>query len=201
MVAGIYFAIYRRFIVAYAQLQRIDANAKSPLLVHIQESAAGASVLRAYSLMEDWTAKSDRLVDETTRAFNAFNSAGRWLAVRVEAMGALILVCVGFLAWYYDELSASLVGEFPFPAQEARARGVESGKEGEIHEAHTRARRPGENGTFYTVGRTAVFTVRRADGHVSTLPPLAAAAGLRSSYVGWRLRRPWEMTASTRQAS
>jgi hypothetical protein len=96
--------------VAYAQLQRIDANAKSPLLIHLQESAAGASLLRAYSLMDEWTAQSDRLVDDTTRAFNAFNSAGRWFAVRVEAMGALILICVGFLAWYYDQLSASLVG-------------------------------------------------------------------------------------------
>lgn len=178
-MAGIYFAIYRRFIVAYAQLQRIDANAKSPLLVHIQESAAGASVLRAYSLMEDWTAKSDRLVDETTRAFNAFNSAGRWLAVRVEAMGALILVCVGFLAWYYDELSASLVGE---SRRGGPSEVVQNEDDREIMRHHMRARRPREHGCIYTVRRPRPLLVlsvrvRRADGHVSTLPPLQGLDG------------------------
>lgn len=72
--------MYRRFIVAYTQLQRMDANGRSPVLMHLGECHAGAAVLRAFGRMHDFVAHADAITDQSSCMFHTFNSAGRWFA-------------------------------------------------------------------------------------------------------------------------
>ena len=70
--------MYRRFARSYAQLQRMDSNARSPVMIHFKESYNGAAVLRAFHRMDDYTAIADQMIDTSSQAFYTYNSAGRW---------------------------------------------------------------------------------------------------------------------------
>eukprot|EP00238_Polyblepharides_amylifera_P010165 CAMPEP_0196593128 /NCGR_PEP_ID=MMETSP1081-20130531/74750_1 /TAXON_ID=36882 /ORGANISM="Pyramimonas amylifera, Strain CCMP720" /LENGTH=499 /DNA_ID=CAMNT_0041917015 /DNA_START=203 /DNA_END=1702 /DNA_ORIENTATION=+ len=107
LVIFLFFKLYNRFVVGYAQLQRLDSNSRSPVLMHLRESFTGAPVIRASRLEEEYIAISDQLTDLSSVSFHTFNSAGRWFAIRLESMGAFILCCVGVLAWYFGNVSGS----------------------------------------------------------------------------------------------
>jgi ABC-type multidrug transport system fused ATPase/permease subunit len=99
LVCGLAIAAYAlgvsRFAAAYAQLQRLDANTRSPLQVHVQESLTGAPVIRASGATFRFVDGCDARCDASARATAAFTLAGRCFAVRLETLGAAVLLSVG----------------------------------------------------------------------------------------------------------
>ena len=59
----------RLYINTARQLKRIDAVRKSPVFSHYEESVAGATSIRAYGKVEEFIEKSDKLTDESQRAW------------------------------------------------------------------------------------------------------------------------------------
>jgi ABC-type multidrug transport system fused ATPase/permease subunit len=84
-----------RFISAYSQLQRLEANARTPLQVHVQEALAGAAIVRAFGASERFVAACDAHCDTAAAASLAFQSAGRWFSVRLEMAAGAVLLSVG----------------------------------------------------------------------------------------------------------
>lgn len=99
LVCGLGIAAYAvgisRFAAAYAQLQRLDANTRSPLQVHVQESLSGAHIIRAAGAAARFVDGCDARCDASARATAAFTLAGRCFAVRLETLGACVLLSVG----------------------------------------------------------------------------------------------------------
>ena len=71
---ALFFVIYsavtlqRFYVVTANQLRRLNSVRNSPIYSHFGESITGASSIRAYSLTEEFTEESDRLIDRMQMA-------------------------------------------------------------------------------------------------------------------------------------
>lgn len=127
----ILFAIPLLFLYAYCQhyylstsreLKRLDSSTRSPIYAHFQETLYGCGSIRAFGQEDRFIEFSSKkgmslkfiLVDENQRAYYPSVSSNRWLAVRLEAIGALIVfgsASFGVLSLYFhQEISSSTIG-------------------------------------------------------------------------------------------
>ena len=108
-------AVYAVCHVAYlrsgVQMQRLFAQTQSPLVSHIEESLAGGATIRAFQAEARFRARLHSLNDDASASFLCFVGVGRWLAMRLEVIGAIVslstaLACILFRA----QLTGSLAG-------------------------------------------------------------------------------------------
>ena len=71
---------------------------KSPIYSHFGETLSGVATIRAFTLQSDFIKQSERLVDDNQKANFPAIVANRWLAVRLEMVGNLIIFCSALLA-------------------------------------------------------------------------------------------------------
>lgn len=90
-VMYIYSYMQRYYLASSRELKRLDSVSKSPIYAHFSETLAGASTIRAYRQSHRFSLESEWRVDNNARAWFAGVAANRWLAVRLEGLGALIL--------------------------------------------------------------------------------------------------------------
>lgn len=110
VLVGYYF-VQRVYVASSRQLKRLESVSKSPIYSHFGESLAGASVIRAYGAQDRFIKESQRRVDVNHRA--AFTSviSNRWLAVRLETVGNLIIFASAlFAVLARHSLTGGLVG-------------------------------------------------------------------------------------------
>lgn len=75
----------------------MDSVSRSPIYAHFQESLGGVSTIRAFRQQERFTLENEWRVDANLRAYFPSVSANRWLGVRLEFIGAVvILAAAGF---------------------------------------------------------------------------------------------------------
>lgn len=95
-------ALTYKWIQAYylrtsRELKRLDSVSKSPVYAHFQESLGGVSTIRAFRQQERFSLENEWRVDANLRAYFPSVSANRWLGVRLEFIGAVvILAAAGF---------------------------------------------------------------------------------------------------------
>ncbi|KJH40322.1 hypothetical protein DICVIV_13738 [Dictyocaulus viviparus] len=109
-----YLIILQRFYVSTSrQLKRLESASRSPIYSHFQESIQGASSIRAYKLVDEFVKESERRVDENLATYYPSIVANRWLAVRLELVGNLIVMFSALFAVLFrgsSGLTAGLVG-------------------------------------------------------------------------------------------
>uniref|UniRef100_A0A1I7UPW2 ABC-type glutathione-S-conjugate transporter n=1 Tax=Caenorhabditis tropicalis TaxID=1561998 RepID=A0A1I7UPW2_9PELO len=113
ILSVIYFFVLRFYISTSRQLKRLESASRSPIYSHFQESIQGASSIRAYGVVEKFIKQSQQRVDEHLVAHYPSMVANRWLAVRLELVGNLIVLSAAGMAVYFRDspgLSAGLVG-------------------------------------------------------------------------------------------
>ncbi|PIO52341.1 ABC transporter, ATP-binding protein, partial [Teladorsagia circumcincta] len=105
---------YARFYVSTSrQLKRLESASRSPIYSHFQESIQGAASIRAYRLVDEFVKESERRVDENLATYYPSIVANRWLAVRLELVGNLIVMFSALFAVLFRDspgLTAGLVG-------------------------------------------------------------------------------------------
>uniref|UniRef100_A0A7I4KHP7 ABC-type glutathione-S-conjugate transporter n=1 Tax=Brugia malayi TaxID=6279 RepID=A0A7I4KHP7_BRUMA len=103
----------RFYISTSRQLKRLESTARSPIYSHFQESIQGSASIRAYRCMNRFIHESqDRLDKNIVIQYHSL-VANRWLAVRLELVGNLIVFCSALFAVFYREsgsVTAGLVG-------------------------------------------------------------------------------------------
>lgn len=113
-LAGAYYWIQRYYLRTSRELKRLDSVSRSPIYAHFQESLGGVSTIRAYRQQQRFELENEWRVDANLRAYFPSVSANRWLAMRLEVIGALvILAAAGFSVISvanHSGLSAGLVG-------------------------------------------------------------------------------------------
>ncbi|KAK3836760.1 MAG: hypothetical protein J3R72DRAFT_200095 [Linnemannia gamsii] len=108
----VYVVVQDYFIKTSGALRRLQSVAKSPLYQHFSETLAGVSTIRVMQgqtsrFILDNEAKTDTTVNRT----NIIQLVNRWLQIRVELMGGLIVFAAAALAVLNaDTLDPSLVG-------------------------------------------------------------------------------------------
>ena len=106
-----YYFVQRIYVATSRQLKRLESVTKSPIFSHFGETLNGVATIRAFSLQSDFIKRSERLVDDNQKANYPAIVANRWLAVRLEMVGNLIIFCSALLAVLgKDNLSPGLVG-------------------------------------------------------------------------------------------
>jgi len=70
--------------------QRLESMARSPIYAHFSETLVGATTIRAYGQQERFRAANRSQLDANVAAYFTGTSANRWLAVRLETLGAAV---------------------------------------------------------------------------------------------------------------
>lgn len=110
-VMAFYGVLHHSYLRAGVQAQQLFAASRSPLQSHLGELVAGAATVRASCAVPRVLAEADALIDYSTRQMLLWMVLSRWLAVRVEILGAIVSFSVGMAAWALrDTLEASFAG-------------------------------------------------------------------------------------------
>ncbi|CAB3223730.1 unnamed protein product [Arctia plantaginis] len=110
-IAVIYLAIQRFYVPTSRQLMRIMSVARSPIFSHFNESILGASSIRAFGVKERFVKESQERVDNYQAISYLRSVADRWLGVRLQVVGSLIIFFAALFAVIgRDTISPGLAG-------------------------------------------------------------------------------------------
>jgi ATP-binding cassette, subfamily C (CFTR/MRP), member 1 len=90
--------IQKYYLRTSRELKRLDSVSRSPIYAHFQESLSGISTIRAYRQSNRFSLENEWRVDANLRAYYPSISANRWLAVRLEFIGSIIIFAAASLA-------------------------------------------------------------------------------------------------------
>ncbi|ORZ19904.1 multi drug resistance-associated protein MRP [Absidia repens] len=112
----IYLYVQRYYLATSRELKRLDSVGKSPVYSHFQETISGVSTIRAYEQQGRFTYENEIKLDDNQRAYFPSISCNRWLAVRLEFLGSIIIfgaaifAVVGVLYGSQSYIDPGLVG-------------------------------------------------------------------------------------------
>ena len=101
VVLLLYFTLYRYYRKSCVEVQRLTAVTRSPIQSHFQEVLHGLTSVRAFDVIDLVCEKTSCLVDEHSRTLVSLQIANRWLAVRLEALGAVVLLGASMMSWIF----------------------------------------------------------------------------------------------------
>lgn len=111
---GVLYVYYQQYYLKTSrELRRLDSVSRSPIFANFQESLNGVSTIRAYGQEERFKFLNQARVDKNMRAYHPAVNANRWLAVRLEFLGSIIILGSSGLAIVTlksGTISAGLVG-------------------------------------------------------------------------------------------
>ena len=99
------------YVSSSREIKRLDSIARSPIFNHFAETVAGLSTIRAFGLEGQFGESAVDKLRHSNRAGFAFPCLNRWLSVRIESMGNLIILAVALgIATLHRSLVAGLAG-------------------------------------------------------------------------------------------
>ncbi|GAB1607734.1 resistance-associated 1-like [Argonauta hians] len=106
----IYYIIQKIYIPTSRQLKRLESTSRSPIYTHFSETISGCSVIRAYSIENDFIEESRSLVDNNQVYYFASYTSNRWLGIRLELVGNCIIVAASLFSILGTDITGGLVG-------------------------------------------------------------------------------------------
>ena len=100
----VYFTRTRR------QVKRLESIAKSPIFSHFSETIVGAPTIRAFGQQERFYKESESKVAKHLHCNYIGDMSNRWLSIRVEFLGNIIVFFAALFAFYSrDQLSTGVI--------------------------------------------------------------------------------------------
>ncbi|KAM8852537.1 ATP-binding cassette sub-family C member 2 isoform 1-T1 [Synchiropus picturatus] len=90
-LALIYYFVQRFYIATSRQLRRLDSVSRSPIYSHFSETVSGLSVIRAYGHQERFLKHNEITIDQNLKSVYPWIVSNRWLAIRLEFLGNLVV--------------------------------------------------------------------------------------------------------------
>ncbi|XP_075224809.1 multidrug-Resistance like Protein 1 isoform X1 [Lycorma delicatula] len=110
-VGILYYFIQRFYVASSRQLKRLESVSRSPIYSHFGESVTGAHVIRAYGVQKRFISESEQKVDLNQICYYPSLIANRWLAIRLEAVGNMIIFFAALFAVLgRSSMNSGLVG-------------------------------------------------------------------------------------------
>lgn len=107
-------AACRYYLATSRELKRLDATTKSPIFASFQETLGGVATIRAYRQSDRFIAENEARVDRNQEAYFPSINCNRWLAVRLEFLGSVIILSTATLAVFSlvttGNLDAGMIG-------------------------------------------------------------------------------------------
>ncbi|XP_075573889.1 ATP-binding cassette sub-family C member 2 [Pelecanus crispus] len=96
---SIFYCFVLRFYVSTSrQLRRLDSVTRSPIYSHFGETVSGLSVIRAYGHQERFLQQNESTMDINQKSVYSWIVSNRWLAIRLEFVGSLVVFFSALLA-------------------------------------------------------------------------------------------------------
>ncbi|NWT81963.1 MRP1 protein, partial [Lanius ludovicianus] len=106
-----YFTIQRYYIASSRQIRRLAGASQSPVISHFSETLAGRSTIRSFGHQDRFIRKNNDVVYENLVCFYNNLISNRWLSVRLEFLGNLMVFFAAlFVALSGNTVSSSTVG-------------------------------------------------------------------------------------------
>ncbi|XP_048874207.1 ATP-binding cassette sub-family C member 9 isoform X1 [Brienomyrus brachyistius] len=107
-----FYFIQKYFRVASRDLQDLDDSTQLPLLCHFSETAEGLTTIRAFRHESRFKQRMLELTDTNNTAYLFLSAANRWLEVRTDYLGAVIVLMAALASIWHSsgELKSGLVG-------------------------------------------------------------------------------------------
>ncbi|TFY83303.1 hypothetical protein EWM64_g713 [Hericium alpestre] len=112
-LAWFYAEVMKYYLATSRELKRLDAVSRSPIFAWFSESLNGISTIRAFGLPSVFTALNECRVDRNQICYLPSIAVNRWLALRLEFVGAVIIFIASILAMVTlltSSIDAGLVG-------------------------------------------------------------------------------------------
>ncbi|XP_053980762.1 multidrug resistance-associated protein 1 isoform X1 [Hylaeus volcanicus] len=109
-IGVIYYFVQRLYVASSRQLKRLESVSRSPIYSHFSESVSGAQIIRAFGVQKRFIHESESKVDFNQVCYYPSIIANRWLAVRLEMVGNLIIFFAAFFAVSSSNMVSGLVG-------------------------------------------------------------------------------------------
>ncbi|KAB5588814.1 Metal resistance protein YCF1 [Ceratobasidium theobromae] len=109
----VYRVIMLYYLATSRELKRLDAVSKSPIFAWFQESLGGLSTIRAFGQQKVFMTQNEAKLDRNQMVYLPAVSVNRWLAVRLELLGACIVLSAAIfslVALVTTGVDAGLVG-------------------------------------------------------------------------------------------
>lgn len=110
-LAVIYYFVQRFYVATSRQLRRLDSVSRSPIYSHFGETVTGLSVIRAYGHQQRFLEHNEITIDENLKSVYPWIVSNRWVAIRLEFLGNLVVFFAALFAVISrDSLDSGLVG-------------------------------------------------------------------------------------------
>ncbi|XP_019754521.2 multidrug resistance-associated protein 1 isoform X4 [Dendroctonus ponderosae] len=106
----LYYFIQRFYVATSRQLKRLESVSRSPIYSHFGETVSGVQAIRAYGQQARFTKESEYKVDQNQLCYYPSIISNRWLAVRLEMIGNLIILFAALFAVLAKNQMPGLVG-------------------------------------------------------------------------------------------
>uniref|UniRef100_A0A669PUM0 ATP binding cassette subfamily C member 2 n=1 Tax=Phasianus colchicus TaxID=9054 RepID=A0A669PUM0_PHACC len=93
-----YYFVLRFYISTSRQLRRLDSVTRSPIYSHFGETVSGLSVIRAYGHQQRFLQQNEKTMDINQKTVHSWIVSNRWLAIRLEFVGSLVVFFSALLA-------------------------------------------------------------------------------------------------------
>ncbi|KAJ3610666.1 hypothetical protein NHX12_022758, partial [Muraenolepis orangiensis] len=97
-LAVVYMFVQRFYVATSRQLRRLDSVSRSPVYSHFGETVSGLSVIRAYGHQERFLNHNETTIDQNTKSVYPWIVSNRWLAIRLEFLGNLVVFFAALFA-------------------------------------------------------------------------------------------------------
>jgi ABC-type multidrug transport system fused ATPase/permease subunit len=96
---GIAYYFLQKFYVATArQVKRMESISRSPIYTHFGETISGGATIRAYSRAGAFIKENETRIDRNQMCYYPTICANRWLSIRLECIGNLIIMFASLMA-------------------------------------------------------------------------------------------------------
>ncbi|OAD61579.1 Multidrug resistance-associated protein 1 [Eufriesea mexicana] len=105
-ISAVYYFVQRLYVASSRQLKRLESISRSPIYSHFSETVSGAQMIRAFGVQDRFIHESESKVDFNQVCYYPSIIANRWLAIRLEMVGNLII----FFAALFAVLNKNSIG-------------------------------------------------------------------------------------------
>lgn len=98
VISIFYVSITSYFRNVARELKRVDALTRSPIFAHFGETLNGLPVIRSYQRQEMYRKGNEVKLDDNLSAYYSMKAVDRWLSVRLEFLGNIIVLFSSVLA-------------------------------------------------------------------------------------------------------